>query len=356
MELHYGIIKVWTNIGPLMNRLFNFYMVPYMKFAPTLLLFILLNAQHCHALFHPEFLCSACPVTSIPAENGKIVTALSQTLAVVPASLWKEPSSYFIEGMLIGFLIFLLSRSRTVHKRKQDVDEKLRLALNAIYETHTSVMLVETLLKDVISEKLPEPVSAKLNHALECTKDAISSCRDIVGTGIVNREILSDRPVLELDLPAGEVSSGMEGHDGREPDGAVEGSRIVEMLLKDPDSICFLDKLDGFLMKSNWEDKDKCSVLKLGAYMGMSNTAFFNRLKAITGKSPWEYVLIYKMNKAVKLLALNNSVTDVASMLGYCDAKYFGRAFKKYYGASPTEYMKNHIGKDEDKADDTYTG
>ena len=35
---------------------------------------------------------------------------------------------------------------------------------------------------------------------------------------------------------------------------------------------------------------------------------------------------------------------EIAGMLGYCDAKYFGKKFKDFYHVCPTDYIKSIIG------------
>lgn len=74
---------------------------------------------------------------------------------------------------------------------------------------------------------------------------------------------------------------------------------------------------------------------------GMSRTRFYNKMKELTGKYPTEYVLTFKMERAKKLLVSGRyNVTEVAEMLGYCDAKYFGRKFKAFYHICPTRIIK----------------
>jgi len=47
------------------------------------------------------------------------------------------------------------------------------------------------------------------------------------------------------------------------------------------------------------------------------------------------------MERARILLASGRyNVTEVADMLGYCDAKYFGKRFKAFYHKAPTCFMK----------------
>ena len=53
----------------------------------------------------------------------------------------------------------------------------------------------------------------------------------------------------------------------------------------------------------------------------------------------------FKMGRALKLLASQQyTVSEIAGMLGYCDAKYFGKKFKDFYHVCPTDYIKSIIG------------
>ena len=36
------------------------------------------------------------------------------------------------------------------------------------------------------------------------------------------------------------------------------------------------------------------------------------------------------------------NITAIASMVGFEDPLFFSRQFKKYFGVSPTEFIKNH--------------
>ncbi len=83
----------------------------------------------------------------------------------------------------------------------------------------------------------------------------------------------------------------------------------------------------------------------LCADIGMSRTAFYNRVKFIVGKSPTNYILSYKMGIAKTMLASRQyNVSEIATLLGYCDAKYFGKKFKEFYGISPMQYVRDVMG------------
>ncbi len=82
----------------------------------------------------------------------------------------------------------------------------------------------------------------------------------------------------------------------------------------------------------------------LSADMGMSRTKFYNRLKKVTGKTPIDFIFRYKMLTAGNLLITQNyTVTEISTLLGFCDAKYFGKKFKEFYHMAPTQYIKKHV-------------
>ena len=82
--------------------------------------------------------------------------------------------------------------------------------------------------------------------------------------------------------------------------------------------------------------------------MGMSRSAFFKKVKAITGVSPNDLVKNYKLNQAVELLKHSDmSITDVAYRCGFNDVGYFGKCFRKKYGMSPREFVTNQAKQNE---------
>ena len=101
-----------------------------------------------------------------------------------------------------------------------------------------------------------------------------------------------------------------------------------EMETENTDQI-FMDKVNKIL-ETNLST-DKYTIDKLSLDIGMSR--------------PENYINSFKMDKALKLLASQQyRISDVASILGYCDAKYFGKKFKDFYHVCPTDYIKSIIG------------
>lgn len=115
-----------------------------------------------------------------------------------------------------------------------------------------------------------------------------------------------------------------------------------EMETENTDQI-FMDKVNKIQEKNI--STDKYTIDKLSIDIGMSRTAFYSRIREITGNPPENYIYSFKMDRALKLLASQQyTVSEIAGMLGYCDAKYFGKKFKDFYHVCPTDYIKSIIG------------
>ncbi len=64
--------------------------------------------------------------------------------------------------------------------------------------------------------------------------------------------------------------------------------------------------------------------------------------KRDTGVTINEYLTEFRINRAKSLFDAGNvTVLDVADRVGYADANYFGKCFKKYYGLAPSKYIES---------------
>lgn len=75
--------------------------------------------------------------------------------------------------------------------------------------------------------------------------------------------------------------------------------------------------------------------------MNMSRTSFYNKLKALTGIAPNDFIRNIRMQEAALLLKTRKyTVAEVSDRMGFADPKYFTDTFKKFYGMPPSTYMK----------------
>ena len=79
----------------------------------------------------------------------------------------------------------------------------------------------------------------------------------------------------------------------------------------------------------------------LCSLLNMSRTSFYNKIKALTDQAPADYIRLIRLKRAAQLLKEQQySITEVAEMTGFSDAKYFREVFKKHFNVSPSQYGK----------------
>lgn len=97
----------------------------------------------------------------------------------------------------------------------------------------------------------------------------------------------------------------------------------------------FLEKMYKFV--EDHISEEDLNVTSLADYMGMSRSGLFSKVKTLTGQSPQEFLINYRLNAAKKLiLSRNYNVSEVAYMVGFSTLNGFSRAFKNKFGVPPS--------------------
>jgi AraC-like DNA-binding protein len=82
-------------------------------------------------------------------------------------------------------------------------------------------------------------------------------------------------------------------------------------------------------------------------HAGLDPWSFCRRFKAVTGITCGEFITRERMREAMRLLARRDLlVKQVAHRVGFEDANYFSRRFKRAVGMSPTSFRKRGSGPD----------
>ncbi len=90
----------------------------------------------------------------------------------------------------------------------------------------------------------------------------------------------------------------------------------------------------------------RLTVEKVAAAIYVDRQYLRNLFVKYTGISTKAYLDKYRMSRAAELLELNNSsISMIALSVGYSDPFAFSKAFKKHYGASPSEYASANRSK-----------
>lgn len=101
----------------------------------------------------------------------------------------------------------------------------------------------------------------------------------------------------------------------------------------------FMKRIDA-LIEEHLDDSEY-SVNGLCRDIGMSRSSLFNKIKALTGQGPNDYSRFIRLRHAAELLMKKQyNVSEVATLTGFGDPKYFSTAFKKQFGQSPSKYGK----------------
>ena len=88
----------------------------------------------------------------------------------------------------------------------------------------------------------------------------------------------------------------------------------------------------------------KITLDDIAAAASVSRNTCLNCFRTVLGLSPLEYVANLRLELALHLLtATTLPVSEVAAACGFEDAGYFGKAFRKKTGLSPTQYRTRRL-------------
>ena len=144
------------------------------------------------------------------------------------------------------------------------------------------------------------------------TKFLISRCNNLVNSRIMLQEKFSNNP---------DISS--------------------KMLATNPIDKKILDKATA-IIEENMENPE-FNINMFARQMAMSRTNLFTKIKAITGKTPNDYIMTIKLKKGAYMLKNNPelSVTEISDRLGFTSAKYFSKCFNDLYHQRPSAYRNS---------------
>lgn len=89
-------------------------------------------------------------------------------------------------------------------------------------------------------------------------------------------------------------------------------------------------------------DNTNFNIDTISTTLNISRSAFFKKMKSITGLAPVDFVKEIRLSKSVELIKTTDmSVSEIAFAVGFNDSGYFGKCFKKKYKLSPREYIND---------------
>ena len=117
---------------------------------------------------------------------------------------------------------------------------------------------------------------------------------------------------------------------------AMDKDKVEPMTIDDKFMTMLYQYIDDDISNSELSLDDICSKLLMG------KTSFYRKIKALTLDTPAKIIYKRRLGMAKKLLDEGNTyISDIAYKVGFTDPIYFSRCFKKEFGMSPRDYIKN---------------
>ena len=89
---------------------------------------------------------------------------------------------------------------------------------------------------------------------------------------------------------------------------------------------------------------NEISVEDMAANLGLNRSYFSKIFKKATQKSPQDFLIQYRINKACELLrSTGMPIVQIAHLVGYNNQFHFTRAFKKLMNLPPQEWRKRRV-------------
>ena len=115
--------------------------------------------------------------------------------------------------------------------------------------------------------------------------------------------------------------------------------RLAKLTSKPDVGDQFIDRLHHIIRQNI--ANSQFNIDEMATEMGLSRSAFYKKVKALTGFAPVDLLKEFRLSHAAELLSTTNlNITEVAFRSGFKDPGYFGKCFRKRYGMSPREYIK----------------
>jgi len=103
----------------------------------------------------------------------------------------------------------------------------------------------------------------------------------------------------------------------------------------------FLDKIHRIIEENI--DNSEFNIDSIADTIGISRSAFFKKLKSLTGLAPVDTIKEVRLTKSLELLRNTDlTVSEVAYAVGFKESGYYGKCFRKKYNQTPTEYMNKY--------------
>lgn len=122
-------------------------------------------------------------------------------------------------------------------------------------------------------------------------------------------------------------------------DDEVDDNNYEQYLVKK--DVQLLEKIHQ-VIEENLDNSD-FNIDTIASNIGLSRSAFFKKLKSLTGLAPVDLVKEIRLNKSIELIKNTDlSISEIAFAVGFKDSGYYSKCFRKKYNQTPREYMNEY--------------
>ena len=105
----------------------------------------------------------------------------------------------------------------------------------------------------------------------------------------------------------------------------------------------FLKEFQGIIEKNLSNPELNIETLCQKLYMG--RTTLFRKVEALTGETPKQFIVSYRLERAAQLLRDNfGNITEVAMEVGFSNPQYFSQCFKEKFHMTPRSFKASESG------------
>lgn len=99
-----------------------------------------------------------------------------------------------------------------------------------------------------------------------------------------------------------------------------------------------LSRVLSYIERHYAETIDIATLCNIGC---LSRSSLMRKFRAVTGNSPADYLIRYRIGQAQRLLR-NTSlpISEIGLATGFCDGNYFTRQFRRITGATPSKWRR----------------
>lgn len=118
----------------------------------------------------------------------------------------------------------------------------------------------------------------------------------------------------------------------------------MTLLANNPMDQDFLSAITQIVSDNISNSKFDMSILS--KEMGLSRSSFYAKFKSLTGMTPKDFVLNYKLKVAAKWLREKPQmqIIEIAEQVGFESARHFSRCFKEQFHLTPNDFRKKEEG------------